>query len=132
MHTIYCHSILLGRLWECEAKGQANGSIPFLYLVILDGEERVQIPSLPPLQPLDKPIFLLKAMRRQKEQVSLENAFMVDNMVSLTYCLGKKNSWREVSHLGQSHKLSESGAIPERSNHVLERNAVSLMYIVMF
>ena len=35
------------------------------------------------------------------------------------------NSWREVSYLGQSHKLSESGAIPERSNHVLERNDIS-------
>lgn len=58
--------------------------------MILDGEERVQIPSLPPLQPLDKPIFSLKAIRRQKEQMSLRNAFMVDKTVSLTYCLEKK------------------------------------------
>lgn len=43
-----------------------------------------------PLQPLDKPIFSLKAMRSQKERMSFEDAFMVDNTVSLTYCLEKK------------------------------------------
>lgn len=59
-------------------------------------------------------------MGRQKERMSLEDAFMVDNTVSLTYCLEKKNSWREVSYLGESHKFLKSGAIPERSNHVLD------------
>lgn len=40
----------------------------------------------------------------------------VVKLVQLNLASDNLNSWREVSYLRESHKLSESGAIPERSN----------------